>query len=92
MRLAIGVTYHYSEKEYRVWTEEKVSELTQVLLESDLVIGFNQKQFDYSVLQGYTDRDLRKSQAWICLQRFINVTDSASTWAAWERQPYRSRK
>lgn len=60
MRLAIGVTYHYSEKEYRVWTEEKVSELTQVLLESDLVIGFNQKQFDYSVLQGYTDRDLRK--------------------------------
>lgn len=58
MGLAAAVTYDLSEGRFRVYTEERVKELLEELKAADLVIGFNLKRFDFSVLKGYTEMDL----------------------------------
>lgn len=58
MGLAAAVTYDLSEGRFRIYTEERVKELLEELQSADLIIGFNLKRFDFSVLKGYTDLDL----------------------------------
>lgn len=54
MRLAVGVIYDETKGEYAVYDEAHVHELIEALKGADLVIGFNIKKFDFSVLKGYT--------------------------------------
>jgi DEAD/DEAH box helicase domain-containing protein len=58
--LSVGVAYRYDTDEYLVVTEEKVDQLVDLLCDAELVVGYNIKGFDYEVLRGYTDRDLRQ--------------------------------
>ncbi len=58
MGLAVGVTYHAAEDEYRHYTEQEVGDLIVALLEADLVVGYNVVRFDYEVLRAYTDDPL----------------------------------
>ncbi len=57
MLVAIGVVLHLEEGRFEVFDEERVPELIASLEAADLVIGFNIKRFDYSVLNGYTGID-----------------------------------
>ena len=60
MRVALGVTWDSSTGEYRTFFEGDVPALIEQLEAADLVAGFNIARFDYRVLRGYTDQDLRK--------------------------------
>ncbi len=57
MGVAIGVACHLEEGRFEVYGEEQVGELVSFLKAADLVVGFNVKRFDYSVLSGYTGED-----------------------------------
>jgi DEAD/DEAH box helicase domain-containing protein len=57
--VSIGVAYRYDTDEFVVYTEETIGELVELLCRADLVVGYNIRGFDYEVLRGYTDRDLK---------------------------------
>jgi hypothetical protein len=50
MGVSVVGAYHYDEDKYVAYREEHFSELTNVLKEAELVIGFNLHGFDYPVL------------------------------------------
>ena len=54
MRLAVGVTYSTATGRYETFFEEDAKTLVKELLGADLVVGFNVKRFDYTVLSHYT--------------------------------------
>jgi DEAD/DEAH box helicase domain-containing protein len=56
--LGVAVTYDTREARYNVYTAETVAALLASLREADLVIGFNTRDFDYQVLQPYTEAPL----------------------------------
>ena len=58
MGLAVGVVWDSLEEKYFCYLEDDASQLVKKLQTADLVVGFNVKKFDYSVLQPYTDFDL----------------------------------
>jgi DEAD/DEAH box helicase domain-containing protein len=57
--VSVGVAYRYDRDEFLVVTEDTVDRLIELLLDADLVVGYNVKGFDYEVLRGYTDDDLQ---------------------------------
>ena len=57
MRVAIAVLYDESTDRFETFGEGEVSLLIERLKAADLVVGFNVRRFDYSVLRGYTDFD-----------------------------------
>jgi len=59
MRVALAVTYESRDKAFVTWLEDDVSELIERLEQADLVVGYNIKRFDYSVLSAYSGHDLR---------------------------------
>ncbi len=54
MRLAVGVTYSTGTGRYEAFSEEAADALVEELSRADLVVGFNIKRFDYTVLSPYT--------------------------------------
>ncbi|RFC49316.1 MAG: DEAD/DEAH box helicase domain-containing protein [Verrucomicrobia bacterium] len=60
MGMSIGVTYSTAAGQYRIFREKDADALVQQLLAADLVVGFNQINFDYEVLMAYTIFDLRE--------------------------------
>ena len=58
MRMSVGVTYSTARGDYKIYGEAQVNELITELQRADLVVGFNQLRFDYTVLHGYTSFDL----------------------------------
>ncbi len=59
MRMALGVVWDSEDDAFHTFHEGDVHALLTKLGEADLVIGFNVIRFDYQVLRGYTDEDLR---------------------------------
>jgi len=59
MRVALAVTYEFLSGEYKTYYEENVDELIERLFKADIVVGFNNINFDNSVLMGYSGQDLR---------------------------------
>ncbi len=59
MGIAAGVVYDVRYDKYHVFQEEKIQELVDLLLEADLIIGFNHIKFDYQVLSAYTPKNLK---------------------------------
>ena len=58
--VSVGVAYRYDQDEFLVVTEDTVDELVSLLVEADLVVGYNILGFDYEVLRAYTDKDLKQ--------------------------------
>ena len=58
--VSVGVAYRYDTDEYLVVTEDTVDRLIDLLLDAELVVGYNIRGFDYEVLQAYTDHDLQQ--------------------------------
>jgi DEAD/DEAH box helicase domain-containing protein len=56
--LGVAVTYDTQDGRYHVYTAETVAALLASLRAADLVIGFNTHDFDYQILQAYTDAPL----------------------------------
>lgn len=59
MGISVGVA-HSERTGFRTFTEKNIHELIAMLIESDLVVGFNHVRFDYELLQPFTSMDLRK--------------------------------
>ncbi len=53
--LGIAVIYDTADATYHVYTEETIEALMAHLQRADLIISFNIRDFDYQVLQPYTD-------------------------------------
>ena len=58
--VSVGVAYRYDIDEYLVVTEDTISDLVRLLLESSLVVGYNIRGFDFEVLRAYTEEDLHR--------------------------------
>ena len=58
MKMSIGVTYSTGTQQYEIFSEKRVGELIETLSKADLVVGYNNRRFDYEVLMGYTILDL----------------------------------
>ena len=56
MGLAVGVVWDSREQEYFSYLEDEASRLVEKLCTADLVVGFNVKKFDYTVLQPYATK------------------------------------
>jgi DEAD/DEAH box helicase domain-containing protein len=59
MRVSVAVVYDSVENRFFSYTEDRIDELLEHLEKADLVVGFNIKRFDYSVLRAYTGKDLK---------------------------------
>jgi len=57
--VSIGVAYRYDTDEYLTYDEEGVPALVELLQSAELVVGYNHVGFDFEVLRGYSDADLR---------------------------------
>jgi DEAD/DEAH box helicase domain-containing protein len=53
--LGVAVTYDTRAGQYNVYTAETAASLLASLREAELVIGFNTRDFDYQVLQPYSE-------------------------------------
>jgi len=58
LKMSVGVVYSTKDQEYRIFTEEQVHDLVNLLMRADVVIGHNIISFDYHVLSAYTALDL----------------------------------
>jgi DEAD/DEAH box helicase domain-containing protein len=57
MRVSVVVLFDSLEDKFHVYDEDTIDALFDHLEEGDLIIGFNIKRFDYTVLSAYTDKD-----------------------------------
>jgi len=60
MRVSVAVIFDSLENRFFTFTEDQVDDLLTHLRKADLVVGFNVKRFDYSVLDAYTNSDLKE--------------------------------
>lgn len=58
LRLSVGVTFSTRADAYHRYTEENVADLVAEIKDADLVVGFNQLNFDFPVLGNYTREKL----------------------------------
>ncbi len=61
MGISVAVACHLESGRFELFPEERVQELHGALLAADLVVGFNIRRFDYSVLAGYTGADYART-------------------------------
>ena len=57
MRVSVAVIFDSLEKRFLNFKEDEVDDLMAHLEKADLVVGFNVKRFDYTVLSAYTSKD-----------------------------------
>jgi DEAD/DEAH box helicase domain-containing protein len=58
MRVSVAVIFDSLEKRFLAFKEEEIDALLTHLEKADLVVGFNIKRFDYTVLGAYTGKKL----------------------------------
>lgn len=61
MGISLGVAYHLEEDRFHIFPESRVQDLHDLLRAASLVVGFNIRRFDYSVLRGYTGEDYART-------------------------------
>jgi DEAD/DEAH box helicase domain-containing protein len=60
MGLSVGVVYDSRLDGFVTYFEDETDGLIEHLFSCELVVGFNNRRFDYQVLTGYTQRDLHQ--------------------------------
>lgn len=58
MFMSVGVVYVEPENKFKFYTEDKVGYLIRELEKADVIVGYNLINFDYKVLNYYTNNDL----------------------------------
>jgi DEAD/DEAH box helicase domain-containing protein len=61
MGIALAVVCHLEEGRFETFLEPRAGELASTLKSAGLVVGFNSRRFDYSVLSGYTGEDFSRT-------------------------------
>lgn len=56
--VSIGVAYSTKSEKYYIYGENDMDQLVELVLNADLVVGYNHIDFDYKVLQAYTILEL----------------------------------
>lgn len=59
MGMALSVLYYVERGEYETFFEKDADRLVETLLRAERVVGYNHISFDYGVLRGYTQKNLR---------------------------------
>ncbi len=59
MRVSVVVIFDSIDKKFHVFDEDNIESLFDHLDKADLVVGFNIKRFDYTVLGAYTEKGLK---------------------------------
>jgi DEAD/DEAH box helicase domain-containing protein len=72
MRVSVAVIYDSLEKRFLSFTEDRMDDLVAHLNKADLIVGFNIRRFDYSVLSAYTGIDLRELPTFDILEDIHN--------------------
>ncbi len=57
--ISVCVIYSYNDDKYYDYRENQLKELGEKLKTAKLIVGFNSKHFDFTVLQPYLDYDLK---------------------------------
>ncbi|MDP8238410.1 MAG: DEAD/DEAH box helicase [Candidatus Hatepunaea meridiana] len=73
MGLAWAVVYRFPQDEYLDFAEKDVDELVKILINADLVIGFNHLKFDYRVLRAYSGFNFHKLKNYDILAEVTKV-------------------
>ena len=73
MGLKDALTYDTTTRKYQSYTKSQIADLTHHLQAADLIVGFNQLQFDYKILSSYTDADLDALQNFDMLSKIEGV-------------------
>jgi len=60
MGISVGVAFHYKTMEYKVFMDDNIEELPELLNSCDLVSGFNITGFDNPLIDGTTKLKLKK--------------------------------
>jgi DEAD/DEAH box helicase domain-containing protein len=69
----MGVVYHLEQERFEIFPEERVEDLHDVLRAASLVVGFNIRRFDYTVLAGYTGENYARTLPTLDLLEVINA-------------------
>jgi len=59
MRVSVVVVFDSIDKNFLIFKEDNIDTLFDLLDRADLIIGFNIKKFDYTVLNAYTNGELK---------------------------------
>jgi DEAD/DEAH box helicase domain-containing protein len=59
MRVSVVVVFDSIDKTFLIFKEDRIDTLFDLLERADLIIGFNIKKFDYTVLNAYTNGSLK---------------------------------
>jgi DEAD/DEAH box helicase domain-containing protein len=72
MLISCAVVYDSRDDSYAVYHESDLSKLIEHLRQLDLVVGFNNKRFDYKVLSGYSDYPFERLPSFDLLETIYN--------------------
>jgi DEAD/DEAH box helicase domain-containing protein len=61
MGIALAVVCHLEEGRFETFFEPRAGDLAATLKAAGLVVGFNSRRFDYTVLSGYTGEDYSRT-------------------------------
>ncbi len=73
MGISVGCSFCTESGEYRVYPEDELKDLVELLRRAELVVGYNHLHFDYGVLEGYIPLDL-ESQT-VNLDLMVNLKE-----------------
>lgn len=73
MRVSVAVVYDSMEDRFFVYREDDIDALIAHLERAQLIVGFNIKRFDYSVLGAYTSRDLNSLPTFDILEQVFKL-------------------
>jgi DEAD/DEAH box helicase domain-containing protein len=60
MRVSVAVIFDSFEKRFISFTEDEIEDLVAHLEKANLVVGFNIRRFDYTVLSAYTGKNFKE--------------------------------
>jgi len=72
MMVSVAVIFDSLEDRFYIFTKDQIDNLLEHLARADLVIGFNLKRFDYTVLEAYTCKDLHEIPTFDILENIYN--------------------
>jgi len=72
MMVSVAVLFDSLEDRFYIFSEEEIGGLLEHFIGADLVIGFNLKRFDYTVLQAYTAKNLQEIPTFDILENIYN--------------------
>jgi DEAD/DEAH box helicase domain-containing protein len=72
MRVSVAVIYDSLERRFLNFTEDRIDDLVDHLKKAELIVGFNIRRFDYSVLSAYTGINLSELPTFDILEDIHN--------------------